>query len=233
MTNASLVAAAVAARGLRKNGPSGSVFGPIDLDVPAGGVTVLRGPSGSGRTCLLLTLAGRMKPKSGELSVFGKTTPKRIFKVASIGAVDDLDAVYDSVRVIDLVTEKLRWDAPWYRFVGKRAQSVQNVCGPVWGPLPLPDPRAFVEDLSELEVSLLRIALANTRRTPLLVVGGVDQLSSVADQRTLMQRLVELGRDQTVVSATSNPVDDDLGIRRVVEVPNLAGNDLVHGEGTN
>lgn len=233
MTNAQLIAAAVAARGLTKNGPSGAVYGPIDLDVPAGGLTVLRGPSGSGRTCLLLTLAGRMEPKSGELSVFGKTNPKSIFKVASIGAVDDLDAVYDSVRVIDLVTEKLRWDASWYRLVAKRAQSVTAVCGPVWGPLPLPDPRAFVEDLSELDVALLRIALANTRRTPLLVVGGVDRLSSVADQRTLLQRLVELGWEQTVITATSNPVDGDLGIRTVVEMPNLAGNDLVHEEGTN
>ncbi|MCF8608835.1 hypothetical protein L5G28_01475 [Gordonia sp. HY285] len=232
MTSAPLTAAVVA-QGLTKRGPSGPVYGPVDLDVPAGGLTVLNGPSGSGRTCLLLTLAGRMKAKSGQLSVFGATSPKAIFKLAAIGAVDDLDAVYDAVRVIDLVTEKLRWDSPWYRLVGKRARAVEAVCRPVFGPLPMPDPRAYVEDLHELDVALLRIALANTRRPPLLVVGGVDQLSSVADQQTLLQRLVDLGREQTVITATGNPVDADLGHRRLIDVPNLTQNDLVHDEGTN
>ncbi|WOC12079.1 ATP-binding cassette domain-containing protein [Gordonia sp. MP11Mi] len=225
--------AAVVARGLAKRGPSGPVYGPVDLDVPAGGLTVLHGPSGSGRTCLLLTVAGRMKPKSGQLSVFGATTPKAIFKIAAIGAVDDLDAVYDAARVTDLVTEKLRWDSPWFRFVRRRAQSVEEVCRPVFGPLPVPSPRAYVEDLHELDVALLRIALANTRRPPLLVVGGVDQLSSVADQRALLQRLVDLGRQQTVITATGNPVDDDLGHRQVIDMPNLTQNNLVHDEGTN
>lgn len=239
MTTEPLTTAAVVARGLNKNGPSGPVYGPIDLEVPEGGLTVLRGPAGPGRTCLLLTLAGRMKPKSGELSVFGRTKAKTIFKVASVGAVDDLDAVYDAVRVIDLVTEKLRWDASWYRLIGRKTSAVDEVCGPVFGPIRTPDPRAYIEDLSELEVALLRIALANTRRTRLLVVGGVDQLSSVADQRTLLQRLVDLGRGQTVISATSNPIDDDLGVRRVVEVPNPAGaappldRRGTHDEGTN
>lgn len=224
---------AVVARGLTERGPSGPVYGPVDLDIPAGGLTILTAPSGSGRTCLLLTLAGRMKPKSGTLEVFGATTPKGVFARAAVGAVDDLDAVYDSVRVIDVVTEKLRWDAPWFRFIGRRAEAVDEVCRQVFGPLPTPDPQAYVEDLTELEVALLRVALASTRRPPLLVVGGVDRLSSIADERRLLQRLVDVGREQTVVTATGNPVDADLGHRLVIDVPNLAQNDLVHDEGTN
>ncbi|GAA4671865.1 ATP-binding cassette domain-containing protein [Gordonia humi] len=219
---------AVVARGLEKT----SVYGPLDLDIPVGGLTVLTGPAGSGRTCLLLTLAGRMKPKSGDLSVMGETRPKRIFARAAIGAVDDLDAVYDAVTVGALVTEKRRWDAPWYRLIVSSAQSVEDVCRPVFGPLPVPDPKAYVEDLSELDVFLLRVALANTKRPPLLVAGAVDQLSSTADQYTALARLVELGREQTVITATSNPVDD-VGQRLVLETPGLTPNDLIHNEGTN
>ena len=60
-------------------GPSGPVYGPIDLDVDAGGVTVLVGPSGVGRIALLMTLAGRMRPESGSLTVFGRTRVRDIF----------------------------------------------------------------------------------------------------------------------------------------------------------
>ena len=63
---------AVAARGIEMRGPWGPVYGPIDLDIDAGGVTVLVCPAGSGRTALLLTLAGRMLPVKGELTVFGR-----------------------------------------------------------------------------------------------------------------------------------------------------------------
>ncbi len=52
---------ALVARGIRMSGPWGPVYGPIDLDVDAGGVTVLVCPAGTGRTALLMTLAGRMR----------------------------------------------------------------------------------------------------------------------------------------------------------------------------
>ena len=62
---------AVVARGIRVSGPLGPVYGPIDLTIPAGGLNVLVCPTGSGRTALMMTLAGRMKPTSGELTVAG------------------------------------------------------------------------------------------------------------------------------------------------------------------
>ena len=56
---------AITARAITMRGPWGPVYGPIDLDIDAGGVTVLVCPPGSGRTALLMTLAGRMRPVSG------------------------------------------------------------------------------------------------------------------------------------------------------------------------
>ena len=209
---------AVTAHGLTKRG----VFGPVDLDVPAGGLTVLQAPAGRARTCLLLTIAGRMRPTAGTLSVFGATKPKQVFARAAIGAVDEVDEVYDAVTVGALVTEKLRWDAPWYRLVPARTRSVAEVCGPVFGPLGVPDAGTYVEDLDEKDVFLLRVALANTRRRPLLVVGDVDRLSSDDDQATVLERLADLGRTQTVLAATSNPVGD-FGQRRTISIDESEG----------
>jgi len=99
------------------SGPWGPVYGPVDLDVEAGGVSVLVCPAGSGRTALLMTLAGRMSPAAGELTVFGRRRARDIFAIAPLAGFDELDTVAESVTVRDLITEQLRWDAPWYRLV--------------------------------------------------------------------------------------------------------------------
>ena len=103
-------------------GPWGPVYGPIDLDVDAGGVTVLVCPAGSGRTALLMTLAGRMRPVSGSLSVFGRTRARDIFSHAALAGIDELDTVAESVTVRDLITEQLRWDAKWYKLIGRAGE---------------------------------------------------------------------------------------------------------------
>lgn len=201
---------AVTARGLAVSGPSGPVFGPVDLDVEAGGVTVLIHPAGTGRTALLMTLAGRMRPDRGTLSVFGATDARRIFDHAAIAGADELDAITESVTVRDAVTEQMRWNAPWYRMVRRAdASALTAVCAPVFGDLPLPPLSEFVDELPERDRVLLRIALANTARPPLLIVGDLDRVTSDRDREAVLQRLIDLGETQTVITATVNGVPTD------------------------
>ncbi len=198
---------AIVARAITMRGPWGPVYGPLDLDVAAGGVTVLLCPPGSGRTALLMTLAGRMRPASGSLSVFGRSRVRDIFAHAALAGIDELDPVAESVTVRDLITEKLRWDADWYRLIRRAGQDeLVRVCGPVFGDLPLPPLSEYVEELTELDGLLLRVALANTGRPPLLVVGSIEQVTDDRHRDLLVSRLVELGRAQTVVTAGVNPV---------------------------
>ncbi|MGV0579646.1 hypothetical protein ABQE57_13745 [Mycolicibacterium elephantis] len=212
----------VMARAITMSGPSGPVYGPVDLDIEAGGVTVLVCPTGPGRTALLMTLAGRMKPRTGSLSVFGRSDADGIFGCAALAGIDELDELPESVTVADLITEQLRWDAAWYRVVrGAGPAEVDTVCGPVFGDLPLPPPKAYVEELAESDRLLLRIALANTRRPPLLVVGNLDHITSDRHRESVLGRLIALGETQTVVTATVNGVAHD-GVRAQVEVPNTS-----------
>jgi len=154
-----------------------------------------------------MTLAGRMRPVEGELSVFGRRRAREIFAVSALAGFDELDPVSESVTVRDLITEQLRWDATWYRLVRRAdAADLEKVCAPVFGDLPLPPLTEYVEELTELDRLLLRIALANTSRPPLLVVGSLDYVTSDLNRDVLIERLIDLGRTQTVVTATVNGV---------------------------
>jgi len=212
---------AISARALAVPGPAD---GPIDLDIDAGGVTVLVGAPGVGRTALLLTLAGRMRPAKGQLTVFGRTRVHDIFDGAALAAIDGVDDVAETATVGDLITEKLRWDANWYKVV-RRADdaALARVCGPAFGDLPVPSLSQPVEDLSELDAMLLRIALADTGRPPLLVVGDLEQVTHDGSRELLIGRLVALGEQQTVITASANGVSTHPVRNIVVEDPGLAG----------
>jgi energy-coupling factor transporter ATP-binding protein EcfA2 len=210
---------AIAAKAITMRGPWGPVYGPVDLEVQRGGLTVLIAPPGSGRTALLMTLAGRMKPMGGSLEVLGRNRASAIFGQSALAGIEELDRVYESVTVRDVLTEQICWDATWYRLV-RRADGgdLARLCAPVFGPLPLPDLTAYVDQLSELDAVLLRIALANTAAPPLLVVGSLDQVDEDGSRAELVRRLVELGEHQTVVTASANPVPDGLGVRAQLDL---------------
>lgn len=211
-------------------GPWGPVYGPVDLAIPAGGVTVLICPAGTPRDALLLTIAGRMKPESGELTVMGATRAKDIFARSSLAGIPGLDTVSESVTVRDLITEQLRWDAPWYRFIRQAGgEELARVCAPVYGELPLPPLMEYFEQLSELDQLLLRVALANTKRSPLLVVGNLDFVTSDLNRDVLIERLIDLGRSQTVVTATVNGVAGH-SVRAQIPVPNTDRAELVRSQ---
>jgi putative ABC transport system ATP-binding protein len=64
---------AVSCRGLRKDFYAGDVVthavAGVDLDVPAGKITMLVGPSGCGKTTLLSIIAGILTPSAGTVTV--------------------------------------------------------------------------------------------------------------------------------------------------------------------
>jgi ABC-type cobalamin/Fe3+-siderophores transport system ATPase subunit len=211
---------AVVARGIAMRGPWGPVYGPVDLEIPVGGVNVLVCPAGSGRTALLLTIAGRMEAMAGHLSVFEATRADDIFAVSALCGIDELDTVPESVTVRDLITEQMRWDATWFQLVRRAdAGALEAMCAPVFGDLPRPPLDEYFEELSELDRLLLRVALANTKRPPLLVVGNLDFVTSDVNRDLLIERLIDLGREQTVVTATVNGVAGH-AVRSQIQVSN-------------
>lgn len=52
------------------------IFSGVSLDIPAGKITAIMGPSGTGKTTLLRLIGGQLKPSQGTLSVEGLEIPK-------------------------------------------------------------------------------------------------------------------------------------------------------------
>ncbi|MEK8226411.1 ATP-binding cassette domain-containing protein [Oerskovia sp. M15] len=190
---------AISAYDLQLHGPRGLVYGPVDLEVPAGEVVVLQGPQGAGRSSLLLTLAGRMAPddtEHGWLVVLGESLTGRrarrhaVQRRAAIAGFHGIDELDDAVTVGDSVRERLTWLAPWYRRTPKVTDEVyERLARPVFGPRELPALGSMVWDLDEVDAMLLRIAIAMAQEPELLAVDDLDQVHDSARRQIVWERL--------------------------------------------
>ncbi|MFM9755270.1 ATP-binding cassette domain-containing protein, partial [Streptomyces turgidiscabies] len=59
------------AGGLLAAGKRGRIFGPVDLTLWPRQVCVVHGPTGSGKSALLLALTGRLREATGSLTIDG------------------------------------------------------------------------------------------------------------------------------------------------------------------
>ncbi|MFG3440362.1 ATP-binding cassette domain-containing protein [Nonomuraea sp. NPDC047897] len=84
------------------------VFAGVSFTAGPGTLTVVAGPAGSGRTSLLLTLAGRMRPDRGTLRVHGHTRPRAIRRVAALALLDGVTDLDRSLTVREHLRERRR-----------------------------------------------------------------------------------------------------------------------------
>lgn len=204
---------AVRAQNLALHTRRGVVYGPIDLTIEPGTLTVLQAPQGGGRSSLLLTLAGRMRPDaSSRLTVLGERLPDRSRQVqrrSAIAGFTGIDELDDSVTVADAVRERLSWMSPWYRRVPTADQQVvDTMVAPVFGPRPHPRASTVIWDLDEVDAMLLRIALAYSGRPELLVVDDIDQVHDDRRRQTLWSSLERIAATGTTVVAAVASLDE-------------------------
>lgn len=195
-------------------------YGPLDFAIEEGGLTVIAATDGRSRSALMLTLCGRMKPSSGRLHAFGKTNhANHLFSRSAIGSLEEVDGIEQAITVADVVGEQLRWGRPWYRRADRvSTATLEQVCGAVFGDIPLPPLDAFVEELDDLPRALLQISLADLRTPPLLVVGGIDRLCGMQARSGVFQRLVALGAERTVITADIDAAAGLTGPCTVIEL---------------
>ncbi|AND17773.1 MMPL family transporter [Rathayibacter tritici] len=95
----------IAAEGLCLDGPDGPVYHDVSLRVAPGSSLVVHGPHRTGRTALLLSIAGRLAPDSGRLKVAGLVVPIRSAAVRGRVGLVRLAGAADPVADVRSVLE--------------------------------------------------------------------------------------------------------------------------------
>ncbi|WP_432548004.1 ATP-binding cassette domain-containing protein [Kineococcus sp. SYSU DK004] len=212
------VPTAVRGRGLAlRGGRPATGFEGVDVEAPAGALVVVRGGTGSGKTALLLALAGRLRLDAGRLDVLGHSLPggasavRRAVALGGVRGVDDLD---DVLTVGQHVAERLVLHQPWWRPWATRAaveDRLAHLRGLLGEQAPALDADALVGDLPPLDRALLAAGLGLLGRPEALAVDDVDALRRAADRRRAWAALAALrtatGRPLTVLATCTDSTD--------------------------
>ncbi len=194
----------VVVEGLLATGPRGRIFGPITVCVAAGELLAVTGPGGSGRTALLLALAGRLRVAGGRLIVGGHVLD------AEAGAIRSLVAVARAHDAVDLDEYWTVEEAIADRAVligGRPAGSVEGaVRARLTGAGVDLLPAAPLHTLAQLQSTLLDIALAAAEDRPVVVLDDADRGLGPEDERRVWAALRALaGEGRAVLAATTDP----------------------------
>ncbi|MFN8076318.1 MAG: ATP-binding cassette domain-containing protein [Kineosporiaceae bacterium] len=211
----------VLARGLSLDGPRGPVFESVEVTLHQGDLLAVAGPVGSGRTCLLLTLSGRMRPSAGDLVVAGHPLPRhasaarRASGLAEIAGVNDLDP---RMTVAEHLHERLALVDPWWHLGLARASRTRARATELLhridrlDPDPAPwDLRAPVATLTAPRRWRLGLAAALADAPSLVLVDDLDTLGDVPDVAaawTLLRRLADTGPGVVAACTDTSRIPD-------------------------
>jgi phospholipid/cholesterol/gamma-HCH transport system ATP-binding protein len=103
----------IAIRGLTKAFGPQTVFEDVTCDIPQGRITVMLGPSGTGKSVFLKHLVGLLRPDRGEIWIEGKDLPtlseRELYAVRrKFGVLFQDGALFGSMNVYDNVAFPLR-----------------------------------------------------------------------------------------------------------------------------
>jgi ABC-2 type transport system ATP-binding protein len=197
------------AEGLGLRGGRGWVYRDIALRVPPGGLAAVAGPAGSGRTMLLLTLAGRAKPKTGLLTVAGDTAVRSIRRAVAVARITGAAELEPDLRVRDHAHELRSLLGRGVDFAAAR-----STVG-----LTAPDD-ALVADLDTVQATLLAVTLAVAAGPRAVVLDDLDRDTTPAQTDTLWAALRDLTQfDIAVIASCTDPGPAEAHGAEVLHLP--------------
>ncbi|WP_051799456.1 ATP-binding cassette domain-containing protein [Catenuloplanes japonicus] len=171
----------VEARGLGVRHRKEWIFKDIDFEADEGELVALTGPAGSGRTSLLLALAGRLRTSAGTVRCDG---PAALGLVAGVHEPEPALTVAENLRERRLL-------------LGRRARPGATV-EPPFGLRP----DARVARLTPYPRQLLGLALALLGGPRLIVVDDVDQGLDTSERAALWEVLAQVAAEGPAVVAS-------------------------------
>jgi ABC-2 type transport system ATP-binding protein len=206
----------IVARRITARGPLGPTFQAVDLEAEPGGLVAVTGPGGSGRSSLLLALAGRLRLVAGQLTVGGYRLPvrsaavQRLVAVARVRPAIDLDP---RLRVQELMLERC--------LLSRDGSASSRSIAAAFSLLSIDPPReALLLDLHPGEQALLACALAVATEPGAIVIDDVDQGLEPGDVPWVWRALRAVaGTGCTVVATADAPPPGPAPADVVVRLP--------------
>lgn len=189
--------------GLSARGRHGPIFESVGLSVPPSGLALIAGRGGSGRTSLLLALAGRFPIAAGSVFVGGYRLPgdaravRRTVSVARARPPIDLD---ENLRVSELIAERRAIAGP-----AVTPESVDIALSTV--DLEVAS-SAMVGDLIPAHRTLLALALALSERCGVVVIDDIDEGASSDDLARIYSAVRAAASAGTTIVATTTILPD-------------------------
>lgn len=202
----------IVARGITARGPEGTVFENVHARVAPGDLVTVTGPSGTGRTSLLLALSGRLRLIAGHLDVSGHVLPGRAKAVRRLVAPARLRPGFELEQhqnVRETVAERRIT-------TGVTAEDIEDAFTLVGID---PEPDTPVRELHPGEQLLLAVALGAADAPAGLIVDDVELgLPSATRTRvwTALRAVTRIGT--TVLASSSDPPLPNLGTT-VIRLP--------------
>ncbi|CAA7603003.1 Putative ABC transporter [Acididesulfobacillus acetoxydans] len=191
-----------------------TVFAGLSLTFPMGQVTGIYGGSASGKTALLLLLAGLLKPKSGEVrcdDVDVLKEGKKANKMIGLGVVRDFNPLFYNLTV----EENLLFQA---RAVGARdpGDSVRKVLRR----FSLQDVRdQMVDRVGAMEQALVNLAVAGVGEPGVYLLDEPELSLTAEETGVLWQHLRRLQEREVTVVLTTRRQETAFRCDRIVAMP--------------
>ncbi|MBO2448296.1 ATP-binding cassette domain-containing protein [Actinomadura barringtoniae] len=189
------------------------------MKVPAGGLAAVSGIAGSGRTALLLTLGGRMRPTEGEASVGGLWLARdlrAVQRVAALGVVAGVNELEPTLSAREHLSEALDLREGFFgRWRGRDAR-IRRALERVGLDI---DPKTLAQDLAPDETQLLGAAIALVGEPGLLLLDDVDEGLPADMQRALWQRLHAIAESGVTLVATCHDPAPAEDLAQIVRLP--------------
>ncbi|MER5820190.1 ATP-binding cassette domain-containing protein [Streptomyces californicus] len=227
--------AAVTAESLGMRGPRGWVFRNVTFSAAPGALVAVEGASGSGRTCLLLALTGRMRTTEGRAETGGLRLPKQaaaVRAIAALGPVPMVSELDPAFTVAEHLGERAllqgRYGASLRSLLRPRAErraaatarvdEALEAAGLDIAALPKAG-RTSVRDLERLEALRLSVALALIGKPRLLAVDDTDLKLSDAEREQAWALLRSVAAGGTTVLAVCSEAPEDALVVRTDAAP--------------
>lgn len=222
--------AAVSAEDFGLKGPRGWAFRGVEFSAPPGSLVAVEGPSGSGRTCLLLALTGRMRTTEGSARVGGLELPRKaapVRRIAALGPVPGVSELDPAFTVAEHLRERallqgrygsslrtlLRPRAERRATARARIDTALEAAGLDPATLPKAE-RTSVRDLERIEALRLSVALALIGTPRLLALDDADLKLSPSERADAWALLRSVAESGTTVLAVCSEAPQDAQVVR-------------------